>query len=174
MAKSKFKALFDNWVNAGISGAEFTEQDTIFHFILPTLEILGWNVHDVKEVKQGGYPRDFQKSRPAGQRAIDKPDCVISIYGQPYINLEFKRMTEGTIDRYPHRVEDLLRKSEYLGTKYAVLTRFNETIVYDVANGNTLTRFISPRDHLERFDDLWNHLSREKAERCTDWLLKGL
>ena len=80
LARSKIDELFKTWTDPHTHGSDFTEQDTIFHFILPFLEALGWNIHDVNEVKLGRYPRLFQKALPVERRAIDKPDCVISFH----------------------------------------------------------------------------------------------
>ena len=54
--------------------SDFTEQDTVTHFIMPLLEALGWNVSDVYEVKQGGYPVNIRRAIPAEYRPLDKPD----------------------------------------------------------------------------------------------------
>ncbi len=146
------------------SGTNFTEQDTITNFILPFLEALGWNIYDVNEVKQGGYPVNFRRTIPIESRAMDKPDCVISLKGKPYMVLEFKRLNYGTIDRYASVVEDVKTKAEYLETKYAVLTRFTETVVYKGTNGRCLIKFNNPLEYLDRFEELWQYLSKEMAE----------
>jgi len=146
------------------SGTNFTEQDTITNFILPFLEALGWNIYDVNEVKQGGYPINFRMAIPVEGRAIDKPDCVISLKGKPYMILEFKKLNYGTIDRYESIVEDVKTKAEYLKTKYAILTRFTETVVYGGTNGKRLIKFNNLSEYLDRFEELWQYLSKEMAE----------
>lgn len=160
-ARTQMDRLFKKRMEC--SGSDFTEQDTINNFILPFLEALGWNIYDVNEVKQGGYPVSFRKAIPVESRAIDKPDCVISLKGKPYMVLEFKRLNYGTVDRYEGIVEDVLTKAEYLKAKYAVLTRFTETLVYDGSNGRLLVRFNSPSEYLDRFEELWQYLSKETA-----------
>ncbi len=165
LARIQMEKLFKKRIEC--SGRDFTEQDTITNFILPFLEALGWNVYDVNEVKQNGYPASFRRAIPMETRAIDKPDCVISLKAKPYMVLEFKKLNYGTIDRYESIVEDVLTKAEYLKAKYAVLTRFSETAVYDGTTGRLLVRFNSPIENFERFEELWHYLSKETAEHGT-------
>lgn len=162
LARSQVEKLVKKRIES--SGRDFTEQDTITNFILPLLEALGWNIYDVNEVKQNGYPVSFRKAIPMESRAIDKPDCVVSSKGKPYMVLEFKRLNYGTIDRYETIVEDILTKAEYLKARYAVLTRFSETVVYDGSNGRRLAKFNSPSENIERFEELWQYLSKETAQ----------
>jgi hypothetical protein len=162
LAKSKIKKLTDKYVQS--RGGDFTEQDTITNFILPFLESLGWNIHDVYEVKQQGYPVNWRRTLPAESRPLDKPDCVILVNGNPYVVLEFKPLTDGGhIDRYENRVKKLQEKAEYLSAKYAVLANFSETIVYDGVNGKELIRFSYPKEYLDKFDELWKYLSKERT-----------
>jgi hypothetical protein len=165
LAKNEIDKLFKKWFEC--SGNDFTEQDTITNFILPFIKILGWNIYNVNEVKQGGYPVKFRKAIPVENRALTKPDCIILLKGEPYMVLEFKRLNYGTVDRYESIVEDLLTKAEYLKTKYAILTRFIETAVYDGINRRRLSKF-NRLEHLERFEELWQYLSRETAEQERD------
>lgn len=143
---------------------DFTEKDTITNFILPLLKSLGWDIYDVYEVKQEGYPRSFTRYRPIESRAINKPDCVISLNGNPYMVLEFKSLNYGrNIDRYAKQVESLLGKAEYLHAKYAVLTNFAETVVYNRTNEKQLIEFRNPKQYLPKFEELWQCLSKERA-----------
>lgn len=144
--------------------SDYTEKDTITIFILPFLESLGWDIYDVYEVKQEGYPRSFVRQLPVKSRAIDKPDCVISLNDKPYMVLEFKGLNYGKeVDRYAGEVEKLLGKAEYLHTRYAVLTSFREIVVYDRTSEKQLVEFREPKQYLSRFEELWEHLSRERA-----------
>jgi len=60
-------------------------------------------------------------------------------------------------------IEDLQRKSVSLNVKYAVLTRFAETIVFTPKSMDKLAIFTSPRAHLDRFHILWRLLSKPTA-----------
>ena len=60
-------------------------------------------------------------------------------------------------------MEDVLTKAEYLKAKYAILTRFTETVVYDGTNGRRLIKFNGPSEYLDRFEELWRYLSKEMA-----------
>ena len=159
LSRNKIKELVEKYTHS--KGEDFSEKDTIAHFILPLLESLGWNINDVHEVKQEGYPRNLLKSIPIESRPMDFPDCVLSLKRNPYIVLEFKRLTYGTIDRDQRQINKLLAKAEILNAKYAVLTRFTETIVYDAADGTELIRFSNPTEYLSRFEELWKYLSKK-------------
>jgi hypothetical protein len=158
LARNEIGKLVNKWINS--RGGDYTEQDTITNFILPFLRALGWDIYNVYEVKQRGYPVDFRKAVPPENRSLKNPDCITLINGKPHIVLEFKRLTDGGhIDRYPRRKENLLEKVQFVNAKYGVLTNFVETIIYD-AEGKELAKFKSPKEYLERFDDLWRYLSK--------------
>lgn len=153
---------------ANVRGSDYTEKDTITNFILPFIEALGWNIYDVHEVKQDGYPLAFRKALPSESRPLDHPDCTISVNGNPHIVLEFKRLTSGgAIDRYEQTIADLLNKGMGLNAEYAVLTSFAETVIYDVSSQKRLLRFDSPVEYSLKFEDIWNVLSKEAAQRQT-------
>lgn len=163
LAKSKIEKLVKRYLSVKAK-RDFTEKDTITNFILPLLESLGWKIYDVYEVKQEGYPRSFARQLPVESRAVDKPDCVISLNDKPYMVLEFKSLNYGKkVDRYAEEVEKLLGKAEYLNTKYAVLTSFRHTVVYDRTSEKQLIEFREPKQYLSRFEELWDYLSRERA-----------
>jgi len=130
LSKTKIGKLANKWNSS--RGSDFTEQDAITNFILPFLESLGWNVYNVYEVKQGGYPPTLRKAVPVENRSLKKPDCVISLKDNPYMVFEFKPLVDGgVIDRYKARVNRLQEIAQYLNAKYAILTNFSETVVYD-------------------------------------------
>jgi len=158
LARSEIEKLVNKWINS--RGSDYTEQDTITNFILPFLKALGWDIYNVYEVKQGGYPVNFRKTVPVENRSLKNPDCIISINDKPHIVFEFKRLTDGGhINRYPQRKENLLEKVRYVNAKYGVLTNFVETVVYD-ANGKELAKFKNPKEYIDRLDDLWTYLAK--------------
>jgi hypothetical protein len=53
-----------------------------------------------------------------------------------------------------------LQESRYLGVRYAILTRFQETLIFDSKTGNKLASFNYCYEHLEKFDDLWTNISK--------------
>ena len=94
---------------------------------------------------------------------------MISLDGKPYMVLEFKSLNYGKeVDRYAGEVEKLLGKAEYLNTRYAVLTSFRHTVVYDRTSEPQLIEFTEPNQYLSRFEELWQYLSRARARRCKD------
>jgi len=162
LSKSIIKKLVDKWISS--PRGHFSEQDTATHFILPFLEALGWNVYDIYEVKQGSYPISLTKAIPVENRPLKKPDCVISLSDRPYMVFEFKALVDGgDIDRYKPRIEKLQEEAQYLNCKYCILTNFSETIVYSPVSGKELNRFRRPEDYKDRFEELWECLSKERA-----------
>jgi hypothetical protein len=149
-----------------VAGRDYTEQDTTTNFILPFIEALGWDIYNVHEVKQQGYPLAFRKALPSENRPLDHPDCTVSLNGNPYIVWEFKRLTSGgAIDRDERTIADLLSKGASFGAKYAVLTSFAETVVYDALSQKRLFRIDSPVEYYLKFEDIWNYLSKEAANK---------
>jgi hypothetical protein len=161
LARNKIEKLVNKWNNS--TGSDFTEQDTVTNFILPFLEALGWDIYNVYELKQGGYPVSLRKTVPVESRSLKKPDCVISLNDNPHMVFEFKPLVDGgDIDRYKHRKDKLQEEVQYLNAKYGILTNFSETMVYD-ANGKELTKFKCPKEYIDRFNELWEYLSKERT-----------
>jgi len=160
LARNKIGELVNNWNNS--TGSHFTEQDTVTNFILPFLEALGWDIYNVYELKQGGYPVSLRKTVPVESRSSKKPDCVISLNDNPLMVFEFKALVDGgDIDRNQYRKDKLQEEVHYLNAKYGILTNFSETIIYD-ANGKELIKFKRPKEYIDRFSELWEHLSKER------------
>ncbi|MDH5374773.1 MAG: hypothetical protein OEZ21_00865 [Candidatus Bathyarchaeota archaeon] len=163
-SQNKIRFLIDKYTK--VAGRDYTEQDTITNFIMPFIEALGWDIFNVHEVKQQGYPVEFRKALPSENRPLDHPDCTISVNGNPHIVWEFKRLTSGgAIDRHERTITDLLSKGTGLNAKYAVLTSFAEAVVFDVSSQKRLFRIDSPVEYFLKFEDIWNHLSKEAALR---------
>jgi hypothetical protein len=80
---------------------------------------------------------------------------------------EFKPLIDGgTIDRYKHRIDKLQEEAQYLRyAKYSILTNFSETIVYGSTNGKELIGFRHPKEYIDRFEELWQYSSKERASR---------
>ena len=139
-----------NWGNC-------SERDTSTKFICPLLEALGWNVLDFSDMQEEVLAKPSGKDRHI--------DVVLYSKGNPYIGIEIKNLSYGPInddikDNVRDLVERLLEKSRYLGVRYAILTRFNETLIFDSKTGNKLASFDHPNEYLEKFDDLWKYLSK--------------
>lgn len=131
LAKDKIEELVEKYERARKAGelGNYTESDTITNFFLSLLDALGWNIYDVHEVKQQGYPRDFRSALPVEYRPNNMPDCIISVNRKPYAVFEFKRLGLADVDK-PMRANKLMTKAEYLDTKYVVLSNFTHTIIY--------------------------------------------
>jgi len=132
----------------GARVGDYSEQDTATKFIKPLIEALGWDVLSIEEMREEVYIGSKERFM----------DCVLYLQGKPYIAFEFKSMGVGTI-RNQVDVNELINNSKILGARYAVLTRFYETVIYDVETGEELEDF-APHDYLDKFDNLWEHLSK--------------
>jgi len=136
---------------------ECSERDTLTKFVHPMLGILGWNILDFNDM------REEVLSKPSGKdRHID---LVLFSNAKPYIGMEIKSLSYGPVndetkDAVRYYIQELLEKSRYLGAEYAILTRFNETIVFDSETGDKLATFNYAYEHLEKFDELWKHLAK--------------
>lgn len=51
-ATGKLEVLEERYRYPKLKRSEFNEQDTITKFIMPLLEVLGWDIYDISEVKQ--------------------------------------------------------------------------------------------------------------------------
>ena len=107
--------------------------------------------------------REEVSAKPSGKdRHID---LVLYSRGKPYIGMEIKSLSYGPVndetkDAVKYWIQELLRKSRYLGARYAVLTRFNETIILDSKTGSKMASFNYAFEHLEKIDELWKYLAK--------------
>ena len=154
-ARNQFEMIFQRCITT--SWGDCSERDTITKFIHPMLEAMGWNILDFNDMREEVY------AKPKGRdRHID---LVLYSKGKPYIGIEIKSLSYGSIkdetkDNVRYILHELLQKSQYLGVKYAILTRFAETLIFDPKTGNKLASFHSPDKHREKFDVLWKYLSK--------------
>ena len=155
--KERVKQLVDRYTKSyieklGARVGDYSEQDTATKFIKPLVEALGWDVLSIEEMREEVYVGSKEKFM----------DCVLYSQGKPYIVFEFKSMGVGTL-RNKVDLNELINNSKVLGAKYAVLTRFYETVIYDVETSEELEDF-APYNYLDKFDTLWKYLSKASAE----------
>lgn len=160
-SKQKIQQLVEDfWKKSGTYSA-YTEQDTATKCIKPLLEYLGWNLYDLKEVKEG-VKIDLRSSE---QRFFD---CVLYYQTdfdriKEYIVIEFKRLGAGFLQNKPAAIKKLVGNAKETNAKYAVLTRFDETIIYDAKQGEEKVYFRSPNDYISEFEALWSYLANPKV-----------
>jgi hypothetical protein len=151
--KKKIEQLFERYSESyvestGVIGArarDYSEQDTATKFIKPLIEALGWNLLNMNEVRE----------------EVEHCDCVLYFEEKPYIIFEFKPLDFASLRRVDF--SGLLDKSKALGAKYAVVTRFKETIIYESETRIEAEYFPLPDDYLNKFDALWKYLSKPLA-----------
>ena len=138
-----------------------SEQDTATKWIKPLLNCLGWDIYDIYEVKEG-----LKLDLESGQQQFF--DCVLYYDNTPYIVMEFKRIGIGTLHNKASSIEKLKRNVMQTKARYAVFTRFSETIVYDARTGQEKAYFdaydVSSNYYLTNFKALWNLLSNPGLE----------
>ena len=153
-SKEKIEQLVERYTKSyleseGVPGSrarDYLEQDTATKFVKPMIEALGWNMLSMREVRE---------EVSFGEKRID---CVLYSEGKPYVVFEFKSFKSGSLHKVD--VSEFIKNAAALGAKYAVLTRFRETIIYDSETGKQIEYFAEPRDYVGKFDVLWKYLSR--------------
>lgn len=116
------------------------EESVIRSFICPLLEALGWNAAtDLK-------------------REVNDIDCVLYLKNRPYIGIEAKSFSYGVLDEGKSGVifnrDRLLKNCREICAKWAVLSRYKETIIYEVENGGKVALFIRPSEYIDNLKDL--------------------
>ena len=125
--EKKLAELVSRFEQVCSSGKEesFSEADVSSKFILPLLEILGWKINDVDEVKEQ-------------RRTLSGPvDYALAIDRKPRLVVELKKFTEdldgyrkvrGRKETFP---EQATRYAWHLKVEWVVLTNFKEVRLYN-------------------------------------------
>ncbi len=103
--------------------SKYNEQDVKTKYILPLIEILGWDIHSLDQVKE---------ESPAGVGFID---ISLRIYSIPRILVEAKKFgkLDGTRQRRGRKIsweEQTLEYAYSLQTDWCLLTNFEELRLY--------------------------------------------
>jgi type I restriction-modification system DNA methylase subunit len=112
-------------VRASQKELEFSEADVSSKFILPLLDILGWDINDIEVVKEQ-------------RRTLSGPaDYTLSVNRKPRLIVELKKFTEnldgyrdvhGRRETFP---EQATRYAWHLKVEWVVLTNFKEVRLYN-------------------------------------------
>ena len=137
-AKKRIGEINEKWYRT--AAKDHDEESTIREFIYPLLEALGWNLAtDLK-------------------REVNNIDCVLYLKNKPYIGIEVKSLSYGVLDEKKDSVifnrNRLLENCHNIGAKWAVLSRYVETIVYDVKNGEEIAFFGHPNEYIDKLKKL--------------------
>ena len=134
----KIRELNNKWF--ATRAKDHDEESVIENFICPLLEILGWNLS-----------RDLK-------REVNRIDCVLYLENKPYIGIEAKSFSHGVIDENKRGVifnkDRLIKNCREICITWAVITRYIETIVYRVDNGEKVASFTHPNEYVEKFKEL--------------------
>jgi hypothetical protein len=98
------------------------------------LEFLRWTLHDMGEVREG-VKIDLRSDE---QRFFD---CVLysrinSTSTEVHIVMEFKRLGAGFLRNKSYALKKLTDNAKETNARYVVLTRFDETAIYDAKTGS--------------------------------------
>jgi type I restriction-modification system DNA methylase subunit len=161
-ARKRLTKLVDRFEQVLSSGKEgtFSEADVSSKFILPLLDILGWNINDINEVKE----QRRTLSGPADYAlAIDRKPRLVVELKKFAENLDGYRKVRGHKETFP---EQATRYAWHLKVEWVVLTNFKEVRLYNSYYKNPfhgLRLQIRYADFYREFDRLWI-LSRQSVE----------
>ncbi len=116
--------------------SQYSEQDVKTKYILPLIEILGWNIHSLDQVKE---------ESPAGPGFVD---ISLRIYSIPKILVEAKKFgkLDGTRQRRGKKITWEIQTLEYaysLQTDWCILTNFEELrLFFTPANTPTKAKIV--------------------------------
>jgi len=145
---------------------DFTERDTATKFLLPLIRALGWNIYDIREVRE-----EISAAGVAGS-----VDCVLYLEDAPVIVWEFKSLSTRIYDTGRKAVFHQVMKSKIRGlqvakalsAKYFVMSNFIETVIWDVKNDKIVAvGYFSSEDLDTRYKKyrrmMWQYLSKENV-----------
>jgi len=139
----------------------WSEADTKTKLIHPMLSALGWDTLDFNEVRE---------EVACGESSMTYADVVLYL-GVPnakalaptHAVIEVKSLSYGSIGEakasFNSIKEKLLEQARYFESRYAVLTRFVETIVFNTNTGEKLA-YLDRNEYLDKIDVLWRYLSK--------------
>lgn len=156
--KKNLELLLKRYLETQLPFYDYSEQDTATKFIKPLLEILGWDTQDIFEVKE-------QVKVEINDEQSKFADCVLYYDRKPYIVLEIKNLGYGNLPRSLDNllVKSLLDQASKLNAKYAVLTRYWQTVIFDPKTGKELAYFDYPNEYVSNCESLWRYLSKMQA-----------
>ncbi len=92
------------------------------------------------------------------KREVNNIDCVLYLENKPYIGIEAKSLSFGVLGEEKDIVifnrNRLLENCRNIGVKWAVLSRYVETIIYDVKNGKKIAFFSHPNEYIDKLQNL--------------------
>jgi predicted type IV restriction endonuclease len=137
--KEKISEINKEWNQA--TAKRYDEESVIRHFIYPLLGALGWDV------------------KTELQRGVNRIDCVLYLENRPYIGMEAKSLGYGVLSEDKGGVkfnkDRLLKNCRQIGgVRWAVISRYKETIIYNAENGEKIASFNDPTEYGNNLKDL--------------------
>lgn len=146
---------YSNEVGKHLDG-EFSERDVATKFILPLVQLLGWNILDMDDVREEYTHGNYQI------------DLILLMNDRPIVVFDLKPFKYGLVTNeektsVQYNINKLLDAASELKAKYAVLTRFRDMVIYSVeTRKRLLTLHVS--EYNKKIDELWNILSKKSFE----------
>ncbi|HAS81018.1 MAG: hypothetical protein UR25_C0003G0183 [Candidatus Nomurabacteria bacterium GW2011_GWE1_32_28] len=137
----------------------YSEEDTIQGFVLPLLEILGWNIRDKNEVSSQDHIK-----------GSGRPDHTLKINGITQFYLESKKLSVDLDDEIFSK--QVINYSWNTGVTYAILTDFESIKVFNAQRidktdlMDKLVFELSYNKYVSDFEILWL-LSKESFQKKT-------
>jgi len=159
-AKKELEPLIqhcNNW-----SWKYLTEADTKTKFILPMLSAFGWDILNFNEVREEVACRESSLNHADIVLYLGEPNAYA--LAPTHAVVEVKRLSYGSIGdeakaSFNSNKKKLLKQAKYFESKYAVLTRFVETLIFDTETGEKLA-YLEHNEYLDKIDVLWKFLSK--------------
>ncbi|MCD6461347.1 MAG: N-6 DNA methylase, partial [Thermoplasmata archaeon] len=146
----KYKRERDEREARGERMGDISEADVRANYIDPLFEILGWDIHNVDEYNREHYVRERGFA-----------DIALLIKNKPVAFVEAKRF--GSIPDVNREEKDwIIEERQVLNyaadrkrkIKWAILTNFERTRVFNALNGKLVLSFETVFDYLDRFEQL--------------------
>ena len=164
-SRLEIEELCKRFENCG-AWSVYSEQDTATKWLKPLLSSLGWDISDQNQVRE----QVLLNKRSNKQKTTNFLDCVLYLKAdypeiQPHIVFEFKALASGNLKNKKAQIRKLKDNAKQVHARYAVFSRFFETIIYDVGTGKEEAYFRGTDDYLKNFDALWRYLANPGTAR---------
>lgn len=140
----------------------WSEADTKTKLIHPMLSALGWDTLNFNEVREEVACRESSLKRADIVLYLGVPNALA--LAPTHAVIEVKSLSYGSIGdeaktSFNNIKKKLLVQARYFESKYAVLTRFAETLIFDTDTGERQAH-LKHNEYLDKIDVLWRYLSK--------------
>lgn len=162
--------------------SNFTETETRTQYIDEFLKILGWDVSNEAGATSRGADVVQEHSHSTEDSGRGRPDYILRVAGKDKLPVEAKK-TSYSFDNDQAAPRQVRTYGWSLNTPIGVLTNFTETRIYSTrsepSDGQSADFGLVPgglwrfHEYVDRFDELWEHLSYESVSSKKFEILYG-